>query len=213
MILDYSQNGFKMVFEVTDGGAVVLKHFGKKDEVVAKNKTNPKASVVNVHVSGDNPNDHHFFKHTGNSADYTLKYVSHAYYENELGGRISVFSGTPVAEFNLVEAFSFLTYTRKEQLIRLLKRSINLPLYCPFDSDVYMKAAKMEDGRIFASLFNLSLDTMEKAQIACDFTPRKVYKLMPDGGEREIDFSFENGLCTLDTECKTLDPVVIFIEK
>ena len=88
MILDYSQNGFKMVFEVTDGGAVVLKHFGKKDEVVAKNKTNPKASVVNVHVSGDNPNDHHFFKHTGNSADFTLKYVSHNYYKNELGNKL-----------------------------------------------------------------------------------------------------------------------------
>ncbi|MBQ2736266.1 MAG: hypothetical protein IJF26_02400 [Clostridia bacterium] len=145
--------------------------------------------------------------------EYETLFPGVTYYENELGGRISVFSGTPVAEFNLVEAFSFLTYTRKEQLIRLLKRSIKLPLYCPFDSDVYMKAAKMKDGRIFGAVFNLSLDPMERLQLACDFTPRKVYKLMPDGGEREIDFSFENGLCTLDTECKTLDPVVVFIKK
>ena len=118
-----------------------------------------------------------------------------------------------MAEFNLVEAFSFLTHTRKMQLLRLLKRSINLEIYCPYDSDVYMKAAKMKDGRIFAALFNLSLDTMEKARLACGFKPKKISKLMPNGDEKEIDFSFENGLCTLDTECKTLDPVVVFIEK
>jgi hypothetical protein len=144
---------------------------------------------------------------------YETLFPGVTYYENELGGKISVFSGTPVAEFNLVEAFSFLNYTRKAQLINLLKRNGDLPIYCPYDADVYMKAAKMKDGRIFASLFNLSLDTMEKTQIVCDFTPKKISKLMPSGEEKEIAFFFENGLCTLDTECKTLDPVVVFIEK
>jgi hypothetical protein len=144
---------------------------------------------------------------------YETLFPGVTYYENELGGKISVFSGTPVAEFNLVEAFSFLNYTRKAQLINLLKRNGDLPIYCPYDADVYMKAAKMKDGRIFASLFNLSLDTMEKTQIVCDFTPKKISKLMPSGEEKEITFFFENGLCTLDTECKTLDTVVVFIEK
>ncbi len=88
MILDYSQNGFKMVFEITDAGSVVLKHFGKKDAFEEKDKSNPKHSIVSVHVSGDNPNDHHFFKHTGCSADYTLKYVKHECYENDLGTKL-----------------------------------------------------------------------------------------------------------------------------
>ena len=65
MILDFSQNNFKMIFEITEEGSVVLKHFGKKDAVVEHQKTSPKCSIVNVHISGDNPNDHHFFKHTG----------------------------------------------------------------------------------------------------------------------------------------------------
>lgn len=88
MILDYSQNGFKMIFEITDAGSVVLKHFGKKDAFEEKDKSNPKHSIVSVHVSGDNPNDHHFFKHTGCSADYTLKYVKHECYENDLGTKL-----------------------------------------------------------------------------------------------------------------------------
>ena len=79
-----------MIFEVTEDGAAVLKHFGKKDAVVEHQKTSPKCSIVNVHISGDNPNDHHFFKHTGNSADYTLKYVSHKYYENSLGNKLEI---------------------------------------------------------------------------------------------------------------------------
>ena len=79
-----------MIFEVTEDGAAVLKHCGKKDAVVEHQKTSPKCSIVNVHISGDNPNDHHFFKHTGNSADYTLKYVSHKYYENSLGNKLEI---------------------------------------------------------------------------------------------------------------------------
>ena len=38
MILDYSQNGFKMIFEITEEGSVVLKHFGKKDAFEEKDK-------------------------------------------------------------------------------------------------------------------------------------------------------------------------------
>ncbi len=82
-----------MIFEVTDSGSVTLNHFGKQDAFAERDKTNPKFSIVNVHVSGDNPNDHHFFKHTGNSADYTLKYVSHEYYENELGNKLEITLG------------------------------------------------------------------------------------------------------------------------
>ncbi len=88
MILDYSQKGFKMLFEITDAGSVVLRHFAKDDPVCPVAKLSPMFSIVNVHVSGDNPNDHHFFKHTGCSADFTLKYVSHTYYENELGNKL-----------------------------------------------------------------------------------------------------------------------------
>ena len=88
MILDYSQNGFKMIFEITEAGSVVLKHFGKKGAFTEREKTNPKLGIVNIHVSGDNPNDHHFFKHAGCSADFSLKYVSHTSYQNDLGCKI-----------------------------------------------------------------------------------------------------------------------------
>lgn len=88
MILDYSQKGFKMIFEITEEGSVVLKHFGKKDAVTEKKELSKKFSIASVNLSGENPDDHHFFKHTGCSSDFTLKYVSHEYYENAIGNKL-----------------------------------------------------------------------------------------------------------------------------
>ena len=88
MILDFSQNGFKMIFEITEAGSVILKHFGKKDAVTEKKDLSKKFAIASVSVSGENPDDHHFFKHTGCSSDFSLKYVSHEYYANDLGNKL-----------------------------------------------------------------------------------------------------------------------------
>ena len=88
MLLDFSQNGFKMIFEITEEGSAILKHFGKKDAFAEKKAPNKKFAIASVNLSGENPDDHHFFKHTGCSSDFTLKYVSHEYYENETGNKL-----------------------------------------------------------------------------------------------------------------------------
>ncbi len=48
------------------------------------------APLVEMHISGENPNDHHMAKHTGGSATFTLKYKEHRYYENELGNKLEL---------------------------------------------------------------------------------------------------------------------------
>ena len=88
MILDFSQNNFKMIFEITEEGSVILKHFGKKDAYAEKQAPNKKFSIASVNLSGESPDDRHFFKHTGCSSDLTLKYVSHEYYKNKLGNKL-----------------------------------------------------------------------------------------------------------------------------
>ena len=134
-------------------------------------------------------------------------------YKNELGGMICVFCGTPVAEFNLVEAFSFLTYSRKKQLIYMLSRLGELPVYCPTDADMYLKAADMEDGRLFCAAINLSQDSYDALELVCEFTPSAIKRLTPEGMEERVSFTCENGVCRLDLPCKTLNPVVVLIEK
>ncbi|MBO5375100.1 MAG: hypothetical protein J6A54_06630 [Clostridia bacterium] len=134
-------------------------------------------------------------------------------YRNELGGNVFVFSGTPVAEFNIDKAFSFLTYSRKQQLIRMLKLTGELLVYYPNDEEIYLKCADMPDGRVFVSVFNIGLDPIDTLELCCDFKATKFCRLMPDGGECDVDFKFENGKYSLDIPCNILDPVILFISK
>lgn len=134
-------------------------------------------------------------------------------FKNELGGTVIVFCGSPVAEFNIVEAFSFLNYSRKQQLIELLKSTDELLVYYPNDEEVYFKCADMENGDVFCSVFNIGLDPIEKLELCCSFKAAGFEKLLPDGTTRAVDFTYDGKKYILDTSANTLDPVVIFIKK
>ena len=134
-------------------------------------------------------------------------------FKNELGGTAIVFCGTPVAEFKLDKAFSFLTYSRKKQLIELLKETGELVLYYPNDEEVYLKTADMDDGRAFASVFNIGLDPIERLELVCSFEAEKFELLMPNGDTTEIGFEFTGEKYILDTPCNILEPVILFISK
>ena len=134
-------------------------------------------------------------------------------YENELGGKVFVFSGTPVAEFHLATAFSFLNYTRKEQLVELVKKAGEAVVYYPGDEEVYFKCADMADGRVFCALFNIGLDPIDKIELACDFEAKKFETLMPNGEVSELRFAKKENLYILEKSAQILDPVVVFISK
>ena len=133
-------------------------------------------------------------------------------YTNALGGTVITFCGTPVAEFNLVEAFSFLTYSRKEQMIRLLKNSGELPVYYPDDEEVYLKVADTADGRLLAAVFNIGQDPIEELSLVCDLEASAVTRLTPDGEEEVVAFRREGDRYILDIPCLPLQPVVLFIK-
>lgn len=90
MILDYSQNGLFMIFEIDGSGGVSLRHFSSNEKEfersVPKNLRN--CRIIDVHVSGEDLDDHHGAKHTDSSRGNTLKYVTHRYYENEKGNKL-----------------------------------------------------------------------------------------------------------------------------
>ena len=132
-------------------------------------------------------------------------------FKNELGGTVFVFCGTPRAEFNIVEAFSFLNYSRKQQLIDMLGRTSELPVYYPNDEEVYLRVADMADGGVFCAIFNIGLDPIEKTELVCSFKASSFRLLMPDGTEKELDFEFKDGRYIIDTPSGVLQPTVLFI--
>ena len=145
--------------------------------------------------------------------NYELLFPGVTEYKNELGGTVFVFCGTPVAEFHISTAFSFLSESRKLQLVNILNSTGELIAYFPGDEEVYMKAADMEDGRLFCALINIGLDPIEKLEICIDFDPKSIHALTPNGEEKSVFFVKKNDRYILDISANTLDPVVLFIER
>lgn len=88
--LDFSQNGFIFKVGIGDDGRVFLKSFSKSD-LIHKRCKSAWGPIVEIHLCGENPNDHHMAKHTGGSATFTLKYKEHKYYENNLGNKLEIY--------------------------------------------------------------------------------------------------------------------------
>ena len=89
-ILDFSQKQFNFKINVSSEGRASLRILsrGEVEHVRDKDAWGP---LVEMHICGENPNDHHMAKHTGGSATFTLKYKTHKYYENELGNKLEVY--------------------------------------------------------------------------------------------------------------------------
>ena len=89
-ILDFSQKQFNFKINVSSEGRASLRILsrGEVEHVRDKDAWGP---LVEMHICGENPNDHHMAKHTGGSATFTLKYMTHKYYENELGNKLEVY--------------------------------------------------------------------------------------------------------------------------
>ena len=132
-------------------------------------------------------------------------------YKNKLGGNAVVFAGTPEARFHYTEAFSFLNESRKLQLINLLTESGNLPVYYPDDSEVYLKAANMEDGALFVAFFNISLDPIDEITLVTDREVSTIEALMPNGSYKNVSFTADGKKLTLDISANILTPVILIL--
>ncbi len=89
-ILDFSQKQFNFKINVSSEGRASLRILSRGEVEHARDK-DAWGPLVEMHICGENPNDHHMAKHTGGSATFTLKYKSHKYYENELGNKLEVY--------------------------------------------------------------------------------------------------------------------------
>lgn len=150
--------------------------------------------------------------HSADNIIFEELFAGSVIYENKLGGKVFTFCGTPKAEYNLVEAFSFLNYSRKQQLIKMLEQTDELPLYYPDDEEVYLKAAQVSDGSLFCAVFNIGTDPIENLKLVIFQKAEKIEQLMPDGTRKEIEFEVFGNEYVLNTPCNTLDPVILFIK-
>jgi len=131
--------------------------------------------------------------------------------KNSLGGESIVFSGTPDMPFKYFSAFSLLCETRKNQLIKILEEKDNLPLYYPEDSELYLRAGRLSDGRIFAAAFNLSQDVLDDLPLAVKGEVKKVEKLDENGELVPVAFCKEANVIRVSETILPMTPIVLVL--
>ncbi|MBQ8577459.1 MAG: hypothetical protein IJ449_05775 [Clostridia bacterium] len=156
--------------------------------------------------------EHSTVYHSVDKVHYERLFPGVTVYHNNRGGTAVVFCGTPVTNYSLTEAFSFLSYSRKQQLLSLMQDVGELPLYTPEDAEIYFRCADMDDGRRFCAVFNLGQDPIDALTLVSDRPVTKIEVLEPDGTFRAVPFAEADGVLTLDLPCLTLTPVVLVVE-
>lgn len=130
---------------------------------------------------------------------------------NSIGGYTVVFSGTPDTLFHYAYAFSMLNQTRKEQLVEILQKQNNLPVYYPDDAEIYLRAGYLNNGELFCAVFNLGLDVEEELTLVCDKPVSKIEKLNADGTRSICDFYEIDSVLHIRECVHVLNPIVLFL--
>lgn len=132
-------------------------------------------------------------------------------FKNSLSGKVFTFCGTPRANYELSQAFAYLSYSRKQQLIKMLEQTGEMPLYYPGDEEVYLRAANMENGGLFAAIFNISTDPIEETELVIYQEVKEIKRLLCDGTYENIEFTNKGNHYSLKTPANVLDPVILII--
>ena len=120
-------------------------------------------------------------------------------------GKVTVtFSGTPNAPFTYGEGFAFLNESRKEQLIKLLKMTGNLPVYYSGDAEIMLQAGTISDNEMIIAAWNIGMDILPEFPIVCDKEIKKIEFIDCDGKRKNVNFTKNGDELILDLEVKPL---------
>ena len=133
--------------------------------------------------------------------------------QRENGAYTVVFCGSPDAEFNYMEGFSFLNESRKKQLILLLSDAGALPVCALGDDELCLRAGRLADGRLLTVILPLGVDGGESFVLRLEKAPARILRLLADGGERPVSFekTGENEY-RIAEKLEAMLPIILIIE-
>ena len=178
------------------GKIFMAAQYGKRELIPLTNATEWLSTVV--HVDGK----------TGIAEPLYPGVTRH---KTSFGGECIVFSGTPEMPFEYFTAFSLLNETRKKQFIEILSKNDLLPLYYPEDAELYLRAGRLNDGRLFAAAFNLSHDVLEDIPLVVKEKVKSVDMLDENGELVPVDFEAIGDLIRIKRSLLSMNPAVILL--
>ena len=194
--------------EENDGPAVSAEQYNLPSLTSTKQKNTKKIIPLSDKVE---QLSHCFRRISGKEREVLFPAVT-AYDRGE--GRLSVvYSGTPNAEHNYGEGFSFLNETRKAQFIDLFRRVGALPIYYEGDVEMCLRAGMLSDGRMLAAFFNLGYDPLDSLTVYLEKEPSLIKSLDKNGAEQSVSFrKTEDGFYEIDVKSEPMYPVILIIE-
>ena len=82
----------------------------------------------------------------------------------------------------------------------------------PYDAEMYVKSATLNDGSEFVGLFNFGFDPLENIELATIQTPKSVKILQKNGEWKEVAFTFDNKILTIPTKLEPMYPAMLRID-
>ena len=177
-------------------GVSVGNQYGKRELIPLSDETEWLSTVVHV---------------DGKTGEAEPLYPGVTRHKTSFGGECIVFSGTPDMPFKYFTAFSFLNETRKKQFIEILSKNDLLPLYYPEDAELYLRAGRLNDGRIFVAAFNLSQDMLEDLPLVVKENVKRVEMLNENGELVPVSFESGNGRITINESVLPMSPLVVIL--
>ena len=110
------------------------------------------------------------------------------------------------------DGFSFLTYSRKQSLVKMLKDTENLPVYYDGQEEMYFKSGKLPSGERLLAFINIGFDPVEEIVLGTDLPIKKASYITPDGKLKKVKIRKENGKVIIKKGINTLDPVVLVLK-
>lgn len=193
-------------------GTEVRSYYGKQPvvEKIDNNYLPCQKNIKEIIITDENAKPDSIVYNTIDSENYEELFPGTVIYKNSIGGTVFTFAGTPKTAYTIADAFSFLNYTRKKQLIRMLNEANELPAYYPGDEEVYFRAADMPDGGMFCAIFNIGLDPINQIEMVFNKKISIIKILSPDGTQKSVSFTQKDTTYVLDISCITLEPVILF---
>lgn len=116
MLLKINENNVYLEFLLEENSCAKLLHmscFENSNDKILEDKKARHYSIMDLHISGYNQDDHHGNKHTGCNPSQMLKYQSYNDYENEHGRKIEIYQ-----EYNGIEAVTHFQFYNNISIVR-----------------------------------------------------------------------------------------------
>ena len=129
-------------------------------------------------------------------------------FENELGGKVIVCA----SNIGGGGWGSYSRYPRKDFFLNVFNSVEPYKVWYPYDAEMYVKSATLNDGSEFVGLFNFGFDPLENIELATIQTPKSVKILQKNGEWKEVAFTFDNKILTIPTKLEPMYPAMLRID-